>query len=301
MNSPHLDDEALSAHLDEPPGPDATAPAHIDGCRQCRSRLDALHAVRLALAAPVPGPGNDERDRAIAAAMSAWDQARAGGDEEVAAGPAGAITTIDAGRRRRSRVLVAAAVVAALVAAPLVVLGGGDRNTTETAGMADRGSGVEVAERDGGDLGELSDPTELGRAVRGALPGAVSEEALASPSPSPAGAGTEAQPHVTGTEVQPNVAGDGQRAAARPPPGEAQDAAGTTLRRRAVNPPCAAATRVAYGRGMGDLVYSALLEWQGTPAVALAYRLANPGSPGLDYRLFVVARRDCQLLVVQSL
>ena len=64
---------------------------------------------------------------------------------------------------------------------------------------------------------------------------------------------------------------------------------------------CAAETRATYGRGLGPLVYTARLRWQGRPAVLLAYRLeAAPAGP-LDHRAFVVAERGCELLVVQSL
>jgi hypothetical protein len=64
---------------------------------------------------------------------------------------------------------------------------------------------------------------------------------------------------------------------------------------------CAAQTRASYGRGLGALVYTATLRWQGVPAVALAYRVAGNQTTGLDHRVFVVSRADCQLLVAQSL
>ncbi|MEO7837263.1 MAG: hypothetical protein ABIS21_06435, partial [Acidimicrobiales bacterium] len=69
----------------------------------------------------------------------------------------------------------------------------------------------------------------------------------------------------------------------------------------AVGPACSATTRATYGKGLGPLVYAARLRWQGEPAVVLAYRLAEAGAPGLDYRVLVMALDGCRLLVVQSL
>ncbi len=64
---------------------------------------------------------------------------------------------------------------------------------------------------------------------------------------------------------------------------------------------CAAQTRESYGQGLGPLLYTASLRWQGVPAVALAYRVAGERTSGLDHRVFVVSRAECRLLVVQSL
>ena len=64
---------------------------------------------------------------------------------------------------------------------------------------------------------------------------------------------------------------------------------------------CGPETRATYGRGLGSMVYTARLRWQGAPAVALAYRVREPGGGPLDHRLFVVSREGCQLLVTQSL
>ncbi|HSH61189.1 MAG TPA: hypothetical protein VK988_16425 [Acidimicrobiales bacterium] len=64
---------------------------------------------------------------------------------------------------------------------------------------------------------------------------------------------------------------------------------------------CAAQTREGYGQGLGALVYTASLRWQGVPAVALAYRVAGERTSGLDHRVFVVSRAECRLLVAQGL
>ena len=64
---------------------------------------------------------------------------------------------------------------------------------------------------------------------------------------------------------------------------------------------CAPETRGNYGQGLGPLVYTARLRWQGVPAVTLAYRVAAAGTGRLDHRVFVVSATGCQLLVAQSL
>lgn len=64
---------------------------------------------------------------------------------------------------------------------------------------------------------------------------------------------------------------------------------------------CAAETRGSYGQGLGSLVYSARLRWQGVAAMALAYRVTGAQTAGLDHRVFVVSIAGCQLLVAQSL
>jgi len=64
---------------------------------------------------------------------------------------------------------------------------------------------------------------------------------------------------------------------------------------------CSVETRESYGQGLGPLVYTARLRWQGVPAMALAYRVAGAPNASLDHRVFVVSRAGCQLLVAQSL
>ena len=96
--------------------------------------------------------------------------------------------------------------------------------------------------------------------------------------------GDQSDPSSVGAAVDAAV-GDGDRGAL------AEESSAT----------CAAQTRASYGQGLGALVYTAKLRWQGVPAVALAYRVAGDQTAGLDHRVFVVSRADCQLLVAQSL
>ena len=69
LSSTHLDDEALSAVLDGV-GTDDDA-RHVEGCGSCSARLEAVRAVAAAVAAPVPSPGPERLDAAVAAALSA--------------------------------------------------------------------------------------------------------------------------------------------------------------------------------------------------------------------------------------
>jgi len=154
-----------------------------------------------------------------------------------------------------------------------------DPTTTFAAdnGAPDGQRSREVAGTDGGNLGDQSDPTALGLAVRDALPGAASEAALAAP---PAAQAAPAPEVAARTTAGATTKGSGKPLA---------------------NPACATTARTTYGKGLGPLVYAARLVWQGEPAVALGYRLADAGAPGLDYRVLVMATKDCRLLVVQSL
>ncbi|MGH9151180.1 MAG: hypothetical protein ACRD03_01975, partial [Acidimicrobiales bacterium] len=63
---------------------------------------------------------------------------------------------------------------------------------------------------------------------------------------------------------------------------------------------CRDEVRSQVGDRLGPLVYAATLRWQGTDAVVLAYRLADPSGPGPDHLAFVMARDDCRVLASQG-
>ncbi|PLS76577.1 MAG: hypothetical protein CYG61_01305 [Actinobacteria bacterium] len=293
MTVPHLDDEQLSAHLDGEAGADAAT--HLRSCPQCESRLARLEVVSSRLRGPVPLPPDEVREAALVAAREAWAAGRAGG----AAGRGADVVALD-GRRRLPRwaLPLAAAAAALLVAVPVLSSLGDGNERAETTATADNGGSAgrdsgEVAGTDGGDLGEQSDPAALGLAIRGALPGAASEEALAAPPPPGLAGGESPQDGAAPEGAVPTT----PQVASRAMTGTTTRAAGKPF----VDPPCAATARATYGRGLGPLVYAARLRWQGEPAVVLAYRLAEAGAAGLDYRVLVMARDGCRLLVVQSL
>lgn len=290
MTCSHLDDERLSAHIDGS-GDDAEA-SHLRSCRACESRLERLRSVSSRVRVPPAPPPDEVVAAAVAAARAAWAAERG------EARPSVGVVTLESRRRVPRWVMPAVAAAAAvLVAIPVVASRdrGGDRaETAATGGRGTGGANREIAETDGGDLGDQSDPTALGRAIRGALPGSASVAALAD---TPAGA--------TGDTSGESAPADGAPPAEnRIPSGRAAEPKTTSTRPGAeatTSPPCAAEARTNYGQGLGPLVYSALVRWQGTPSVVLAYRLARAGDPGLDYRVLVMARQDCRLLVVQSL
>lgn len=290
MTLPHLDDEQLSAHLDGEGHKEAAD--HIGSCGECEARLAGLLLVSSLVGGSVAGAPDGVREAAVQAAGSAW---RVAGRHGGAAGAAGGSVIVDLeGRRRMPRwaLPVAAAAAVLLVALPVVATlsGGGDDRET-AAQVQDRGSGgeadVAASAIDGGDLGDQSDPTALAQAIRGALPGAASEAALAAPAPSPSGSTSADAGEVSAVTSAPVPFSGRTSSQTKGPPFR--------------NRPCADTVRTNYGEGLGPLVYTALVRWQGTPAVVLAYRLADTGPPGLDYRVLVMARADCRLLVGQSL
>jgi len=286
MTISHLDDEQLSAHLDKEPGADGSG--HLDSCPTCGRRLANLAFVASLVGAPVAPPGDAVRNAALATARQAW------ANEKLVAESPAAVTVVALHSRRRLprwALPLAAAAAAVLVAVPVLSSFRDSKKDATTTYAADNGAPGgqrvrEVAATDGGNLGDQSDPTALGLAIRDALPGAASEAALAAPAPLSPAAGSNDGASPTAPEV-----------AARSTAGATTKGSGKPL----ANPACATTARTTYGKGLGPLVYAARLVWQGEPAVALGYRLADAGAPGLDYRVLVMATKDCRLLVVQSL
>jgi len=56
-------------------------------------------------------------------------------------------------------------------------------------------------------------------------------------------------------------------------------------------------SEAALPQDQAELIYSARLEWEGTPAVVLGYRVDGPS---LSRLLLVLAEEDCRLIVTQS-
>lgn len=308
MTGPHPDDEALSAALD---GEDAPAAAHLVGCAACQARRDALDLARQAVSADSPGVApTGLADRAVAAALAAYAAERA--DPSGTSSPAGPVreegsvvplraatgqpgsftshgSSPSARIRRRVPVwaLGAAAALAAILVAVPVLTRDGD-NSQKLAQVGKDLAGTEAAPApgtgpvvDGGDLGDQSDQLALGGVLAGAVSGAPAETS------SPA--------------VERSAADSAAPAAAqaRPTPGTLMATPGAPTTTASV-PACEAAVRADYARGLGPLLYRATLRWQGTPAVLLAYRLADTAGTGPDHRAFVMALDGCRPLVVQG-
>ena len=291
MTEPHLDDDQISALLDGEA--DSGAGAHLSVCPSCRSRSESFDAVRRALAVPPPPAPPAVADRAVSAAMGAWDDQRAGG-VVVPMPPLHQRPPTRRPRVPRWAMAVAAAGVAAAVAVPLTVTGDGGRRGDQTASAPTERAGDErtanaTADGDsvpvvGGDLGDQSDPETLGQVVRQALSGPAASES--------------APPIVDGSD-----SATGGRSTSLPAATAARDGSGRpapTAQFGGGPPPCTAEVASTYGAGLGALVYSASLRWKGTPAVLLAYQAADAREAGLGHRGFVMALDGCRLLVVQA-
>lgn len=269
MNSPHLDDERLSAHLD---GEDEAAAEHLAGCPSCRARLDAFGEVAGLVGAPVrPAPAG-RMDAAVAAALAG------------ASAPSAVVPLSTARRRRRTQVGLAAAAVVVLVLGAVSLVGGDDAGDNDNAALTSQALGP--------DLGDQSDATALAERVRTAVEG----ELLAGE----AGAMAEdsADASASGGSAESGTGSGGEAGATAPAQARRAVAARSTPVRR--DGPCTATAISEYGRGLGELVFQGTLRWEGTPAVVLAYPIEGATGP-LDHRVLVLARDDCRLLVAQTI
>ena len=160
----HLDDDALSAHLDGEG--DAATAAHLDGCAECRARLAQLRAAADAIGGSIPAVDEVARRRAISAALG-----------DAPARPRRAVP---------SWVAAAAAVVVLLLAAIPVVSSLRDDDTTQSTALR-------KAERSAGDIAAFGAPDDLGPQSDPAALRQLLEERLTAPVPSGAEAPLAAQ------------------------------------------------------------------------------------------------------------
>lgn len=282
MNSPHLDDERLSAHLDgsQFDDTDPAAADHLAQCASCRARLESFRSVASLVGAPVAPPSAGAVDAAVAAALA------------VHASPGGSpvVPLSTAVRRRRTQVGLAAAAAVVTVVLGITTLGGGGGDDGQTAAIGD---GSESSAT-GPDLGDQSDARALADRVRTAVEG----EPLVAMAPT--ADSTEAD------DAQASGGGSAAPSGSEAAPAPQGEAAVTSKRavaaRSSIRPtgPCTATARSEYGRGLADLVFQGTLRWEGTPAVVLAYRIEG-ATGALDHRVLVLAREDCRLLVAQTI
>jgi anti-sigma factor RsiW len=271
MSTPHLDDEAFSAALD---GTDQPALAHVAGCDECAARLAEFEAVRAAVAGPVPPPDPAARDRAVAAALAAFSQP--------------VPITLAPRRRRLPRPAVlaaAAAIIVIVVAVPVLVALQNRSPSTSSKNTFAAGGAAAGPIVNGGDLGSQQDPQALGALVKSAV----------------TSSGNAADSGATVAQSQSPSGGPAAASGTQPSTAEAQPQGPLSQPRAASAPtPCESPTRTKYGQGIGALVYTATLTWQGKPAVLYAYNVAA-ASGSFRYRVFVVDRATCDLLTVLSL
>lgn len=316
MTDAHPDDESLSAALD---GEDAGAAEHVTACAACRARSDALAAASRAVARVGHAPAG-LADRAVAAALAAFTDERAGAGQPSGTAdgatvvplrpavpvPGSVITSSGAGRGGGGRRVpawamgVAAALLAVLVAVPVLIRQSGDGGPAQVA-QRDRGLDASTAETaappvEGGDLGDQSDQLALGALLAGAVGGATETKAAGAPAGDPSttafSAGQAVDPARTAAPSATGATDAGPPASPASDSASAPDAAAIGA--------CEKAVATDYSKGLGALLYRATLRWQGTPAVLLAYRLADISGNGPDHRAFVMALDGCRLLVVQG-
>ena len=286
MSTVHPDDELLSAALDG--GEEETA-AHARGCPDCQLRLARLRAAAEAVASPVPAVSTAVRAAAVRRAM-----------QEGGADLSGRRATRRRAQRRRAHrrlpgwapvaALAAAAAVAAVVAVPIVLSGSGPSTLSATRATKAGTGPAAPAALDGGDLGSMSDQVALRDDVRQQLAAA-----------SAAGAQPYAQAAVPGQVAQgaqgPAVSSGSAAPGAAGPESQGPPSSLPPTRPLTGAPRCRAAAEQYSTSGLGTLVYVSSVHWQGTPGEVLLFRAAGGSLP---YRLFVMARDGCQLLVVQS-
>jgi hypothetical protein len=207
MNGPHLDDENLSAALDDISST-AGDQAHLAGCSVCQARLGQLASIAEAIAAPVPPRPSDEVTAAIQQALAS---APARSAPAAATGPA----MIPSHRppRRWLAVAGAAAAAAVLVATVgvLLIRGGSGKTGSIAAKAGPTSSQLAPAQAAiGGELGEQSDPKVLAGLLTARLTegsAAASSGGAGSPAgiaPSPSGPLPGSQPVVPSTGPEPD-------------------------------------------------------------------------------------------------
>lgn len=286
--SEHPTTEELSAHVD---GREPECAAHLEACLQCRSTSDALRSIRAAVAVPPTPLDRSDREGAIARAISAVDRAP--------------VLDLDEARRRRRAAVVAvgsvAAVLFSVLAAVAVVRSGdhGARQTTvagptiEADGGGSTAAQVPVQVRNGGDLGDIADPTDLADRV-----------ALGSPRSSANAGATSERSQDKSAAVDTTIgstAGSGSSQATPGGPPLAPDShSGAPLQAVEVGTrPCEIQVRLL-NQTLGPLLYFATARWQGTPAVVLGFS-PTPAAPVQSpvtspQSLYVAAQDGCGLL-----
>ena len=231
----HLDDETISAALDDEPIDD-DARAHLDGCASCRARLDAFGRVAAAVAAPVTAPSASSRDDAIAAALAA------------AAAPARPT------RNLTPWLAAAAVIVLLLVAVPLIgaLSSGNDRDQVATNARDNATSGGTSAAAGSGDATtKAAGPPYLGALDAANLAAVVGRQVGVAPT---------AAPSVAAAPTDRSAAKDEGAGAA------ADGAGGESLAadegRACASQLDAPGAEVLFARGT----------WEDRPAVVFAYR-----------------------------
>lgn len=297
MTAPHLDDEQLSALLDE-----GGADAHLATCVPCSTRLDDLTSARALLAvAPDPlAPG--VLDALLARALDAFD----GSDESAATAAVGDLGERRTRRRPPPTWLLGAAAAIAVLAGVAGLLQAADRNgsSATTAALDSQraaGGGASAATEESlestagvqafdadpevvtGDLGDQDDPAALA-----ALLGNTTSGVPATGDFSGRSTTNKAQAESDAPVVAAPTAGSATAASPAPPSTPPSTAAPDRARCRAD------AERIGAGR-LGGLASTSAVRWKGESAEVLVYFLTEPAG-GFTRQALVLSRPGCALL-----
>ncbi|HVF75973.1 MAG TPA: hypothetical protein VM938_13085 [Acidimicrobiales bacterium] len=177
--------------------------------------------------------------------------------------------------RRGPFALAAAALVVVVMVAVSLVNGGDDDGRSQMAASAPEAADMRAE----ADIGDQSDPTALAERLRGV----VEPQAMADMAPTAGGGDASSGAAGATVESSPQALSARRAGAGSSPPGT----------------PCGPTAASEYGNGLGPLVYSATLRWEGTASVALVYRIEG-ATGALDHRVLVMATADCRLLVAQT-
>lgn len=179
----HPDDELASAYLDDEL--DAAARAQVEASPQLMAGVEQLRQVRTAVA-DVPPPGAGERDVALAAALSIFDDLAAEPADTAAAvaAPAVVAPNVVPFRRRRTYTILSAAAAILLVGVVGVSVVGRGSDDDSSSGAADPPSEMVAADAAtqtaGSDIAPDQDASTAGGAAPSTIAG-ISGPASAAP------------------------------------------------------------------------------------------------------------------------
>ena len=294
MTAPHLDDEQLSALLDE-----ETAEPHLSSCASCSDRLGDLTAARQLLASAPPPLAPDVLDGFIARALETLDA-----ESETTVGPPVDLPVDLRDRRSRRRPpptwLISAAAAIAVLAGVAGLLrasdgDGGGAGLTALDAEKSAGDGATAPADESlaagapapsaadpevvsSDLGDQSDPAALAAILRDSPTGGAAVGGQAQRTTS------DALESEAGADAPAVVAPTAGAATAAPPSTAAQDRARCR----------AEADRIGAGR-LGALVSTSSVRWKGEAAEVLVFLLTEPAG-GVTRQALVLSRPACGLL-----
>ncbi len=283
MTDQHLNDETLSALLDDEESPTATTAAttHLAACATCVGRLEELRAVSGWISQSPEPPDERVVDRSVAKAVALAHPVRARTGRGY-----------DARRRIALGAVAAAVAVAVAVAVPTLSRHDPPREQASSNGSITNESQVDVV--DGGFL-ELDATSDLRGPVQAALAPVPADPQSTDKSAAKA-------PNELRSETPAPVEG------AVPTAGNAAGSHAADSARSSADPSNAHARCEPLIRRddprLEALRYRANATFAGQSAIVEVFVLANPDTQAaaarLDLRAYVLAALDCRILSVQS-